>query len=197
MILLSQLAIQKALNNEWQEAVVINEQILAEDPENIDALNRLAQAYLQLGKFKNAKTVYQQVLELDRFNPIAKRNIIKLQEFKENSHIPATKIIPFNFIEEPGKTKIVNLVRLGERSILSVLQCGVELEFDVRVKNIYLYYDKKYVGKLPDDISKRLIWLYKRDNKYSACVKSIEKNKVSVFIKEIKCSSKNRNFSCF
>ncbi|MGI5827483.1 MAG: tetratricopeptide repeat protein [Patescibacteria group bacterium] len=195
---LSALAIQKALNTEWEEAVTLNEQILAEDPQNIDALNRLAQAYIHLKELEKANDIYQQVLRIDPFNPIAQRNIVKLKTLSAKGlTLEITPTKPFNFIEEPGKTKIISLVRLGERLVLSSLQPCLALDLHVRSQAVCLYYKKSYVGRLPDDIGKRLIWLCKRDNKYAAFVKSVEKDRVSVFIKETKRSSKNKNYHSF
>jgi len=195
---LSSLAIQKALNNQWQEAAEVNEQILVEEPQNIDALNRLAQAYIHLGEFDKAKDIYLQVLKLDRLNPIAKRNLLKLKLLSKNGQcISQSPSKPFNFIEEPGKTKIIPLVRLGERSTLSGLQPCLELDLHIRSQSICLYYSKKYVGRLPDDIARRLIWLSKRNNKYAAFIKSIEKNKLCIFIKEVKRSPLNKNYYSF
>jgi tetratricopeptide (TPR) repeat protein len=195
---LSIIAIQKALSNQWQEAAELNEQILAEDPQNIDALNRLAQAHIHLKNLDKACSIYQQVLKLDQYNPIAKRNFAKIKTLSTKGcglNISPTK--PFNFIEEPGKTKTISLVRLGERLIISSLQPCLELDLHIRNQTICLYYDKSYVGRLPDDVARRLIWLCKRENKYCAFIKSVEKDKVSVFIKETKQSSKNKNYYSF
>jgi tetratricopeptide (TPR) repeat protein len=192
---LSQLAIQKALNCEWRKAVQLNEEILVNNPQNIDALNRLAQAYMQLGKFSKSKKIVQNILILDKFNPIAKRNLEKINNFSKNCQdfTNTTMTKPFNFIEEPGKTRVVSLVRIGERSVLSFLQSCLELDMQIRQKTISFYYQKKYIGRLPDDIAHRIIWLHKRNNKYQSFIKSIEKNRVRVFIREVRCSPKNKN----
>jgi len=39
--------------------------------------------------------------------------------------------------------------------------------------------------------------LHERDNQYQAYIKSVEKNKVKVFLREIKCSSKNKDVVSF
>jgi tetratricopeptide (TPR) repeat protein len=195
---LSSLAIQKAINNEWQDAIEINTKILEQDPRDISALNRIAQAYFNLCQLPKAKKYYQQVLDIDHYNPIAKRNLEKLGSLIKNGKTEApNQSKSFNFIEEPRKTKIISLVRLGERTVISNLQPCSELDLVIRSQSISLYCNKKYVGRLPDDISKRLIWLSKRNNKYNAVVKSAEKNHVSVFIKEIKQSLKNKDLSSF
>jgi len=195
---LSKIAIQKALASQWQEAIDINLQILAEDDDNVDALNRLAQAYIQVGEYKQAKDALSLVLSLDKYNPIAIRNLEKAKCFagQQNglSHVSPK---PFSFIEEPGRTKVVTLIRIGERAVLASLQSCLELEMQIRQKTISFYYQKKYVGRLPDDVAHRLIWLHGRENKYQAYIKSVEKNKVKVFLRETKCSGKNKDVVSF
>jgi tetratricopeptide (TPR) repeat protein len=195
---LSNLAIQKAINHDWQEAIKLNQKILNTDPENIDALNRLAQAYYQFCDCKKAEKTYKKVLKHDKFNPIAKRNLEKIQNLKNKNQPSIHKPVkPFNFIEEPGKTKIVSLVSIGDKEVISSLQPCSCLNLNIRTKSISLYCDKSYVGRLPDDIAKRLIWLYKRNNRYTAYIKSIDKTKISVFIKETKKSKHNKNYQSF
>ena len=58
-------AIHTALQGDWNSAISLNQQILQEEPENIDALNRLAFAHATLGNHDDAKEFYQKVLELD------------------------------------------------------------------------------------------------------------------------------------
>ena len=197
---LSQLAIQKALNNEWQEAISLNIQIINEEPENIDALNRLGQALIKLQKFCEAKEVLYKIISIDPLNPIARRNLDKIQAIIQNGNracIDNQPIHSFSFIEEPGKSRVISLIRVAENSTLSILQSCLELEIQVRSKSICFYFQKSYIGRLPDDLSRRLIWLIERNNKYKAYIKSVEKNKVRVFMKEIKCSPKNKNHISF
>ncbi len=195
---IAHLAISKALASQWQEAINLNLQILAEDEQNVDALNRLAQAYIQVGDHCQAQKILETVLKLDKYNPIATRNLDKVKCIANNhafaSH-PAPKT--FSFIEEPGKTKVVTLIRIGERAVLANLQSCIELDMQIRQKTISFYYQKKYIGRLPDDVAHRIIWLYGRDNKYQAYIKSVEKNKVKVFLREIKCSARNKDVVSF
>ncbi|PIP53492.1 hypothetical protein COX08_00595 [Candidatus Beckwithbacteria bacterium CG23_combo_of_CG06-09_8_20_14_all_34_8] len=191
-------AIQKALANQWQEAIELNLQILSQDDNNIDALNRLAQAYIQTGNHCEAQRVLNNILALDKYNPIATRNLEKVKCISSNltfTNHPAPK--PFSFIEEPGKTKVVSLIRTGERNVLANLQSCIELDIQIRQKTVSFYYQKKYIGRLPDDVAHRLIWLHGRDNKYQAYIKSVEKNMVKVFLRELKCSARNKDIASF
>lgn len=197
---LSTLAIQKALNNQWTDAIELNRQILLEIPNDISALNRLGQAYIQVKNFTDAKKTCLAVLELDKYNPIARKNLDKIKILeKNNCHQIHTNSQNIKFIEEPGKSSVIPLVRICEKSILTILQPCLELELKIRQQSISFYLDQKYIGRLPDDIAKRLIWLSKRDNKYTAYIKSIDstQNRITVFIKEIKQNTRNKNYQSF
>ncbi len=196
---LAALAIQKALLNQWQSAIEINKQILVDSPQCTEALNRLAQAYFQIGKLNKATKIYQTVLKIDKYNPIAKRKLEKIKIIRGNGDCLDHNDIYDNpdFIEEPGKTKVVALVRLGDRPTLATLKSCQKLKLIIRSKNICFYSNNQYVGRLPDDIARRLIWLVSRNNQYEAYCKAVEKNKVTIFIKEIKQSHKNRNYLSF
>jgi tetratricopeptide (TPR) repeat protein len=68
---LSKLAIKAAYNQNWEEAITINQQILGQDENNIDSSLRIGLAYLQTQDYKNAKKAYARVLEIDPINKIA------------------------------------------------------------------------------------------------------------------------------
>lgn len=64
-------AIKLALDNNWEEAILINQELLTENPKDIDSLKRLAYAYMQSGKFSEAKETYNAIIDLDSTNPIS------------------------------------------------------------------------------------------------------------------------------
>jgi len=196
---LASLAIKQALNGNYETASKVNRKILKEDSQNIEALNRLALAYLHLGKKDKAQALYRKVLRLDRFNPIAKRNLEKLKDIspgkKDGNSQPISEV---DFLEEPGKTQQIILVSPGEIKILARLNASQPLRFTTKGKAICLYsYSQEYIGRLPDDLSRRLILLIKRGNQYQAHVKSSEKNRVIVFLKEVKQAKINLNYISF
>jgi len=194
---LATLAIKKALAGAWDEAINLNERILKDEPENVDALNRLAQALAQKGQIKKTQKAYRKVLKLDRFNPIAKRNLEKLKKAKKTKAVPLDQN-PDNFLEEPGKTKVVPLVRLGSQENLLSLTPGQPLVLEPKTKSISLYTkESQYIGRLPDDLSLKLSWLVNRGNRYKAFVKVVEKNRVLAFVREVKRSKRNKNYPSF
>lgn len=198
-------AIQKALTGDWYTAINLNQNILKEDPEDIETLNRLAFAFRITGNIKQAKAMYQKVLELDNQNPIALKNIKRLTSSsskKDNlENYQAHQLTPHMsgmFLEESGKTKVIELVNIAESKTLSHLITGESINLTIkRLKIFVLDRNNQYVGILPEDIGKRLIKFIKGGNMYQACIKSIEKNKVIIFIKEAKRSTRFKNQPSF
>jgi len=192
-------AIQTALQGNWQEAILINKSLIKEDPLDVDALNRLALAYAIIGKPKEARSTYQKVLELDPLNPIAIRNLKKLKD-KGLNLAKGTSIsgcINNKFLEEPGKTKVVELVNIAQPTVVEALQTGQSLELSIKRLKIFALEGTQYIGVLPDDIARRLIKFIKNGCKYEAYVKSSNQHKVTIFIKEIKKTSRYKDQPSF
>ncbi len=196
---LSQQAINQALLGNWQKAIALNQQILAQNPAEIEALSRLAKAFLESGQKKQALKSYRRVLKLDRFNPIAKSALKKLNAKKIKAKKNRVQAInPKLFLEESGKTKEVHLTELADNKTLLGVDIGEEIKLIPRKRAISVYTnDKTYLGKIPDDLSLRLIKLIKSGNQYQAVVKSIEPKNLSLFIRETKQSKKNSQTPSF
>ncbi|HZQ29963.1 MAG TPA: hypothetical protein VFA93_02710 [Patescibacteria group bacterium] len=194
-------AIQTALTGDWKEAISTNKELLDDNPEDIDALNRLALAFTILGKTTSAKTTYQKVLKVDPLNPIALRNLKNLK----TSKIPAKNLnysqgiqINNQFIEETGKTKVVELLNLAQANIIQSLRTGELVNLSIKRSRIFvLKGEKQYIGVLPDDIGKRLIKFMKSGNKYEAYTKSANAKRIIIFIKEVKRSPRFKNQPSF
>jgi len=110
MTLLQAQAINTALTGNWETAVKLNKSLIKENPADVDALNRLAFAFSILGKSREAKLNYQKVLRIDPLNSIALRNIKRIPSKSLNGQTNGNGYKLSNiFLEEPGKTKIVEL----------------------------------------------------------------------------------------
>jgi tetratricopeptide (TPR) repeat protein len=191
-------AIQTALKGNWEEAITLNKALIEEDPKDIDALNRLALAYSIVGKIKDAKTTYQKVIQLDALNAIALRNLKKLKEANgQVTNGNLTKLINNKFLEEPGKTKVVDLVNIAQPQIIENLRTGESLDLSIKRLKIFVSDGKQYIGVLPDDIARRLIKFMKAGCLYDAYVKSSSTHKVSLFIKEVKKTSRLKDQPSF
>lgn len=199
---LSQQAIDAALDSKWEEALKINKKIIKLDPQNIDALNRLAKANIELGKSNLAKKYYSEVTKIDPYNPIALKNLKIMKSFKPNGQSFTSnyhsRLSPSLFLQEPGKTKMVNLLKVAEPQKLSHAFCGMKVMMAVKNRKITIIDSNgDYLGVLPDDISHHLLRLYKGGNKYDLFIKSIRVNSLSVIIKEIFRSKRFKNQPSF
>lgn len=200
---LHQQAIDAALDAEWELALKINKQIIKLDPQNIDTLNRLAKAEMELGKMNLAKKYYAEVTKIDPYNPIALKNLKIIKSFKPNKDgisvsCVKTRLSPSLFLQEPGKTKMVSLLKVAEPQKLSQTFCGMRVDMAVKNRKITIVdTNGSYLGVLPDDISHHLLRLFKGGNKYELFVKSIKVNSLSVIIKETFRSKKFKNQPSF
>lgn len=188
-------AIQTALVGDWTNAITLNQQILEAEPEDIDTLNRLAFAYLSIGQPKNAKTLYEKVLSLDMQNPIAIRNLKRLNDTKTNKiNVQINNL----FIEEPGKTKVIELLNIADKKIISHLRSGEMLELRIKRNKIFaIDSENQYIGMLPDDICQRLIKFINAGNLYESYVRTIDSNKVCLLVRETKRMKKFKDQPSF
>ncbi len=195
----AQRAIKAALAGNWDEAIEFNLQILKNEPENIEALNRLARAYLAIGQTKNAQKTWNKVLRSDHYNPIALGQLEKLKS--QTRMTPGGKQVAPSaqtFLDEPGKTKTTPLVRLANNKILACLQVGQAVKLLAKTRCVAVTnLENEYIGSLPDDLSIHLSKLIKAGNKYEALIRRAEKNHLSIFIKEIKRVKRNQHTPSF
>ncbi len=199
---LSDQAIDAALNCRWEEALKINKKILKLEPQNIDALNREARTYMELGKINLAKKYYSEVVKIDPYNPIALKNLKIIKSFKPNGMVfvqnNQSKLSPSLFLQEPGKTKMVNILKVAEPQKLSQAYCGMKVEMAIKNRKITIFdANTNYLGVMPDDISHYLQRLIKGGNKYESFIKSIRVNGLSILIKEVFRSKKFKNQPSF
>lgn len=191
MISLKSQAIQTALLGDWEAAIRFNKELLKENSDDIDALNRLGFAYTSVGKIKEAKTAYSKVLKFDNQNQIALRNLKRLRsgettKTSSNGNLPISQN-PSMFIEETGKTKIVELVNIAQPKTILHLRTGETVDLAIkRLKIFVLDSNKIFIGMLPDNIGRRLTHFLDGGNLYDAYVKSVSSHKVVIFIREKK-----------
>lgn len=186
-------AVNAAKTGNWQRAVQINEAILELSSKDLGALNRLGLSYMQLDKNGKAKNCFNQVLEIDSSNSIAKKNLDKIK----NKLCTTPNFSQENFIEEPGKTKIVELHRLAGKEVLNYLNPGQSCELKIKNRYISVESDGKYIGTLPEDLSFRLTKLIERNNRYECFVHSASTKSCTIYVKEVERSDQNANIHSF
>ena len=194
------LAIQAAIKADWPEAIKANQEILATEPKNTAALNRLGIAYLKSHQPREAKKFFLKILKLDPFNTIAKTNLKKASPkySREYDNTRELSNHTFSFIKEPGKSIIVPLGNIGEPQVIATLYTGLPVDLKISARKIKVVTaNDKYVGSLPDDISIHLIRLLKAGYKYQTLIKSNDTASIQVYIKEIKSSKRLKGAPSF
>lgn len=191
----AQLAIKQALQGNWVEAIKLNEGILKDNPEDIDALNRLSRAHSEIGCIKKAKEAAQKVLKISPDNSIAIKALVKLENMDEGE-CPCGKISsPDDFLEEPGKTKMMYVMHQGDPKVIATLDAGDEVRLDSHSHRLeILTEDGKYVGRLPDDLSARIKMLISCGNEYKVVIKSLDQAGVKILLRETKNKSGTPSF---
>ncbi len=206
---LVQKAIKAALSSEWDSAIELNQQLLEQNPQDLESLNRLARAYLELGDIAKSKKTYKEVLTLDPYNVIALKNVKRFQSIKGSTTEISNKIVKslknspnssahITFIEEPGKTKVIQLVRPAAPATLFTLHSGEKALLVPKARGIQIMTESNvYVGRLPDDLAFQLQYFIKNGNTYEAYIKQVLQNAVYVFIREVSRSDAFANRPSF
>jgi|SaaInlStandDraft_7_1057024.scaffolds.fasta_scaffold84614_2 tetratricopeptide (TPR) repeat protein len=195
-------AIHANLNNDWKQAIELNLEIIRIFPKNLASLNRLGVAYLKTSQAQLARKTFNKVLKLNPQNTIALKNLSKLKlQPKDTNSIekdqPKTTLV--NFIEEPGISKIVPLIKPGSPTMIANLTIGDAVTLKPSARRIKAFSEdtKEYIGRLPDDLSLSLSKFIKSGYKYQVVIKSINPQFPQIFIQEIKRSKRLKDTPSF
>ncbi len=198
---LHRIAIDAAISCNWKTAIELNEQILQSEPKNTEVLNRLAKAHFETGSYSAAKKIYNQVLEIDPYNTIAQKNLKKVASLKKDSvnlSSQSMSLSPSMFLEEPGVTTLVNLVKVAEPQKLLKLSPGTVVSLVPKKRGVSVTDSGNiYLGAFPDDSAFHLLKLLKGGNKYTSIIKAVRPNGLTVLIREIYRSKKFKNQASF
>ncbi len=185
----SKQAITLAMQGRWREAVVANQEIIASFPGDFDAYNRLGRAYIELGDYALAKEAYERAIELDPYNIIAQKNLQRLSylgEARAGSEADSDQVEPQHFIEETGKTGVVELLYLAPREILAKMVAGDRVYLRIDGPSLTVENGRgEYLGQVEPRHSQRLIKLMAGGNRYSAAIVSSAEDRVVVIIREV------------
>jgi hypothetical protein len=178
-------AIQFAMQSRWDDAITANRAIIAAFPKEADAYNRLGKALSETGKIKEAREAYQQALEIEPTNQIARRNLDRLASMKGKAEPDRAQQVDTSlFIEEMGKTGVSTL-KPANMKMLATLSAGDEVALKsigsrLTVETI----GGDAIGDVEPKLAMRLNKLITGGNKYAAAVTGLGEDTVRVIIKE-------------
>lgn len=186
---LSRDAIALAVKGEWERATEVNRAILELFADDVEAMNRLSKALMELGRYDEAKSVLGRVAVIAPYNTIAKRNLARLDSLQSSPAMTKgarnTGVIPQLFIEESGKSGTTVLRKTAPSQVAARVAPSdpANLVIENNAINVYSR-DEEYLGQIEPKLAQRLMRLMDGGNKYDAAVISVNGQKISMIIRE-------------
>jgi tetratricopeptide (TPR) repeat protein len=183
----SEQAISLAMKNRWEEAALLNREILEMFPNEVDAYNRLGKALTELGRYGEARDAYSQAVRIDPLNGIATKNLQRLGKLATEGAAapPPSPVDPRLFIEESGKTTVTQLTDPRRSEATAKLSAGDQLQLDRRGNQIVVVDTTgQEIGRIEPKLEQDLIRLLDLGNQYSVFVTSAHEQVVLVIIRE-------------
>lgn len=174
-------AVKAALAGNWEEAVELNSQIIDLKPNDIKAKIRLGRAYLQLKEFSKAKKLFNEVLEADPINQVAKKNLELAKKNKTDNKTPNSNAK--NLIKEPGTTAKVSMETTARGVTADNFSPGEEFDLKVLKTKIKVLSKDKELGEINSDLAKKLNSAAKKHAKISAHFSGGEGKAIDIIIK--------------
>ena len=189
-------AVDLALKGDWDRAAQVNRAILELFSDDVEAMNRLAKALIELGSYEEAGSVLDHLGEVAPYNNIARKNRARLEQMraqvKTNDRAVATSLharraagAPQLFIGESGKSATTGLRQTPRRLSLALISPGdpVSLRLEHHALNAYAD-DGKYLGQVDPRLGHRLSRLIEGGNTYEAAVIGVNDEGISIIIHE-------------
>jgi len=180
-------AIELALANRWVEAVQVNRGIMDRFGPDEDTLNRLGKAYTELGQLTEATEAYKGTLKMNPVNPIAVKNLSKLQAQRGGQPVPTSKakVDVDAFIEETGKTSLTALHVHAEGDPCNKVAGGDPVKLIVAGDTMNVETSRGiYLGHLEHALGRRLIKFLEGGNRYSGAVAACDGGAVKIIVRE-------------
>ena len=189
---LQEKAIELAALNRWQEAADLNQQLLRVG-EDVETYNRLGKALFELGKYADSHRAYQNALRLNAANPIARKNVARLEALLARgipeapiTRSPRQQVDMRMFITETGRTALTSLVDVQRGPAVDALITGEKVELRVEGKMVYVVdLDGNLIGRIEPKLSHRLVELINGGNRYLAAVVQSDSRNVRILIREV------------
>jgi hypothetical protein len=183
-------AVELAMGNRWEDAIAMNQSILKDFPEDLEAFNRLGKAFSELGRNNDAIESFEKALALSPHNSIARKNLDRLSRLRDAGEsvtvsITGSKSVNRVFIEESGKSGVTLLLNLAVPKVLVKLAPGhiVHLKIEGNKLNVENSLGEP-VGRVEPKLASRLVRLMNGGNEYEATITSTSVQDLRIMIRE-------------
>ena len=184
-----------ALQNRWEEALGISEEMLQRFPPDAETFNAKGRALSALRRYPEAFEAYQESLRLDPPNMIARRNLQRLDILRNREAANALSDVPVViaaiprtnvFIEEVGKTWRGELVNAADTGTLNEVSTGEQLKMVVAGERLYVE-DQHGIrlGEFDADTAIRVINLTASGNRYEVYALGVTTQSIAVILREV------------
>ncbi len=185
-------AVDMAARNRWQEAVDFNVRLI-DIGADTDSYNRLGKAYFELGKLAEARDAYQNAFQLTPNNPIARKNLERLEELLARSAVssapPKTgrQLVDLRlFITETGKTCLTSLVDVPRSAIVAAVVTGERVDLRLEGRQVLVFdVTGNVIGRLEPKLAQRLSELMQGGNRYAAAIAQTNGHQMRALIREV------------
>ena len=185
----TRVAVSLAMEGNWSKAVITNREILNSSPDNVESLNRLGKALIELNQFDEAFAAFTKVLSINPGNTIAAKNINRLNwanANKSDGNPPANNsagsLSAKFFIGQSGKSAEVTL---SESSINCDPSPGTPITLAIEGSAIVaLDQCSNRLGYVPSKLSRRLICLINGGNKYDGAISGRSEGALRAILRE-------------
>ena len=189
-------AVDLALKGEWERAAQVNRAILELFADDVEAMNRLAKALIELGSYEEAGSVLDRLVNVAPYNNIARRNRARLEQMraqvKTNDGAVATSRharratgAPQLFIGESGKSATTLLRQTPRRLSPALASPGDPVSLRLEHHAINVYADNgQFLGQVDPRLGHRLSRLIEGGNTYEAAIIGVNDEGISIIIHE-------------
>ena len=180
-------AISLALQGRWEKASEVNRGILQLFPDDVEALNRLGKACLELGRYSDAREAFEGAARLAPYNTITKKNLERLAHLQETAAPPKQGKVftPYLFIEESGKSVITVLQKPVPSQVLAKMAAGDGVKLRPQDSALVVENNQgEYLGMVEPKLGMRLVRLIKGGNGYDAAIISVNRQDISIIMWE-------------
>ena len=196
-------AVGLAMKGEWERAAEVNRAILELFADDVEAMNRLTKALIELGSYEEAKTVADRVRQVAPYNNIARKNRARLDQMRTSTsastrHARRAAGAPQLFIGESGKSASTTLRHTPRNLSPALISPGDPVQLVIEHHGISVYSDDgECLGQVDPRLGHRLGRLIEGGNTYEAAIIGASDEGIIVMIHETSRHRSLQNVASF